>query len=104
MPNTTTLSKYLKADMAKDGDVITFLDAGVILEKEFDKKKKKVLEITVKFRGENKTYCPNGKTVKLLNAAWGPETEEWVGKSATITILPDDSGRDMVISKPVQDN
>lgn len=102
MPDTSKLSRYLKAENVKDGDVITFVDAGVIVEKTFkkDEPPKPALEITVKFRGENKTYSPNGTTVKLLNAAWGTATEKWVGKSATLHVLPSNSGKDMIIAKP----
>ena len=104
MPDTSKLSKFLKPEHAKDGDVITFLDAGVIVEKTFKKDGrddvKPVLEITVKFKGETKTYSPNGTTVKLLSAAWGTASEKWVGKSAVITILPANNGKDMIIAKP----
>ena len=106
MPDTSKLSKYLKPEIARDGDTILFLDAGVIADKTFknDQGKdetKPALEITVKFKGENKTYSPNKTTVKLLSAAWGTETEAWVGKSAKITILPANNGKDMIIAKPV---
>lgn len=104
MPDTSKLSKYLKAENVRDGDTITFLDAGVIVDKTFKKEGKddvkKALEITVKFKGDSKTYTPNGKTVKLLSAAWGTDTDGWVNKTAILTVLPSDSGRDMIIAKP----
>lgn len=107
MPDTSKLSKYLKAESAQDGDTILFLDAGVILDKEFDKDGEKdvkpVLEITVKFKGDNKTYSPNKTTVKLLSAAWGTDTENWVNKTAVITILPASNGKDMIVAKPKKD-
>ncbi len=97
MPDTSKLSKFIKAENCKDGDVLTFLDAGVIVDKTFKKdgrdETKPVLEITVKFKGETKTYSPNGTTVKLLSGAWGTATEKWIGKSATVTILPANNGR-----------
>jgi hypothetical protein len=108
MPDTSKLSKFIKAENAKDGDVITFLDAGIIIDKTFKKdgrdETKPVLEISVKFKGETKTYSPNGTTVKLLTAAWGSATEKWVGKSAVITILPSNHGKDMIIAKPTNAN
>ncbi len=104
MPDTSKLSKYLKPENAKDGDIITFLDAGIITEKTFKKEgrdeTKPCLEITVKFKGETKTYSPNGTSVKLLSAAWGTATEKWVGKTATLVILPANNGRDMIVAKP----
>lgn len=105
MPDTSKLSKYLKPDIVKDGDVIKFLDAGTITDKEFknsegEKELKPTLEISVDFKGEKKTYSPNKTTVKLLSEEWGTATEEWVGKSATITVLPSNNGKDMIIAKP----
>jgi hypothetical protein len=104
MPDTSKLSKYLKPEHAKDGDVIKFLDAGFIVDKTFKKdgrdETKPCLEIAVKFKGETKTYSPNATTVKLLSASWGTATEKWIGKSAVITILPANNGKDMIVAKP----
>jgi hypothetical protein len=104
MPDTAKLSRYLKAENVKDGDTITFVDAGVITEKTFkengEEKTKNALEITVKFRGENKTYTPNGTTVKLLSKGWGSATEKWVGKTAVLTVVPANNGKDMILAKP----
>lgn len=104
MPNTSVLQKYLKSENVKDGDIIKFVDAGVIVTKTFKKDGKDearpALEITVNYKGENKTYSPNATTVKLLNAGWGTDTEEWVGKCAFLTILPSGNGKDMIVAKP----
>lgn len=105
MPNTSKLSKYLKAEHVKDGDIVNFMDAGTIEFREFNKDGKKetklVLEITVEVNGEAKTYSPNATTVKILNEAWGSHTEAWAGKQGRITILPSPMGKDMIICKPV---
>lgn len=105
MPDTSKLSKYIKIENVKDGDKIKFLDAGVILEKNFVKDgkddKRNVLEITVEFKGENKTYSPNGTTLKMLNAAWGTATENWVGKTAVLMKLPTNLGKEMLVAKPL---
>jgi len=104
MPETSRLSKYLKSDNVKDGDIINFMDAGVILDKTFKKEGKDevkpVLEITVEVNGEVKTYSPNGTTVGLLSKAWGTSTEKWVGKQAFVTLIPAPNGKDMIIAKP----
>lgn len=106
MPDTKQLEKYLKPDMCQDGDVITFLDPGVIVDKTFDrdgeKEVKPILDITVDLLGEKKTYCPNATTRKLLNKAWGTETEKWVNKKAIISIIPSNNGKDMIIAKPME--
>lgn len=104
MPDTTQLSKYLKTEHVKDGDAINFLDAGVIIEKEFKKdgktEKRPVLEMTVEVNGNKKTYSPNGTSVALLNKAWGKNTEKWVGKQAIVTLIPASNGKDMIVAKP----
>ena len=102
MPNTGDLSKYLKVENVQDDDIITFVDAGVITTKEFKKgEPKKVLEITVQHNEDTRTYCPNGTTVKLLNEAWGTDTEEWVGKKGRIAIMPTNDGKKMIVTKPL---
>lgn len=104
MPDTSKLSKYLKVENVRDGDTVTFLDGGVIVEKKFQKDGKDdikpALEITVKFKGDSKTYTPNGTTVKILSKAWGTNTDKWVGKTAVLTVVPSPNGKDMVIAKP----
>jgi len=104
MPDTSKLSKYLKPEHITDGDTITFLDAGVILEKEFkdegETKKRQVLEITIRFKQDDKTYSPNATTVKLLSAAWGSNTDKWVNKQATVFVAPSNNGKNMIVAKP----
>lgn len=107
MPDVSQLSKYLKPDACKDGDVITFMGPGVIIKKIFgqgsEKEEKEVFEAPVEIRGVLRTYSPNGTTRKLLSKAWGPNTERWVKKTARISILPSASGHDMIIAKPIVD-
>jgi hypothetical protein len=107
MPDISKLSKFLKPDGCKDGDVITFVDAGKILTREFgqgvEKEEKEVFEVTVSLNGESKTYSPNATTRKILVKSWGTNTEKWVGKKARIAILPAPNGHDMIIAKPYSD-
>lgn len=106
MVNTSKLSKYLKAEHCKDGDLINFIDSGLIVPREFIKDGKKetkdVLEITIEIHGDKKTLSPNGTTIKMLNTTWGTDTEKWVGKQGRITIMPAPNGKDMIIVKPVE--
>ena len=106
MPDTSKLSRFLKPEHVKDGDVITFIDAGIIIDKIFKKDGKEeikpVLEITVKVNGETKTYCPNATTVKMINCEFGTATESWVGKQARINVLPAVNGKDMIVAKPMK--
>ena len=106
MPNVNKLQKYLKADGCQDGDIITFLTAGVIESREFDKdgekEEKDIFEILVLIGEDKKLYSPNATTRKLLSKAWGPDTEKWVGQKARISILPAPNNRDMIICKPLE--
>lgn len=101
MPDIGKLSKYLKPEVCKDGDIITFLNAGEIKEKKFDDEVKDVFEIGVLLNGHEKLYSPNGTTLKLLSKAWGTATEKWVKQKARITILPSNNGKDMIVAKPI---
>lgn len=108
MPHTSKLSKFLKAEHVKDGDIINFMDAGEIKDKDFKQKDgssdiKPILELTVEVNGEKKVYSPNNTTIGILTKAWGANTEGWIGKQARITILPSpNTGREMIICKPIQ--
>ena len=105
MPDTSKLSKYLKPEHVNDGDTITFVDAGIVVEKEWktdgEPEIKKALEITVRFRGEDKTYSPNGTTIKLLSAAWGVDSEGWIDKQASLLVVPGNNGKDYIVAKPL---
>lgn len=105
MPNLSKLSKYLKPEAVKDGDVITFLDAGEIKNVEFLKdgqpEMKTVFEIGIEFRGEKKLYSPNATTRKVLVKAWSDDSENWKGKKAKITVVPAPNGKDMIVAKPL---
>ena len=106
MPNISKLSKFLRPEGVKDGDVITFLDEGVIVSKTFKKEgqpdeHKDTLEITVDFKGEHKTYSPNGTSLKLLGAEFGGSTEGWIGKKAKLFVVPASNGKDMIVAKPI---
>ena len=93
MPDVGKLQKFLKADHVKDGDLIKFVDAGVIDEREFkqkdgSKKVRTILEMNVELRGGDvKVYSPNSTTIKQLSEAWGTNTENWVGKIGRIKII-----------------
>lgn len=110
MVNTSKLSKFLKAESVVDGEIITFMDGGVIMPREFRDSKtgivetKDVFELTVKYQGDSKTYSPNTTTVKMLNKAWGTDSDKWIGKQARINVMPSAMGKDMIIAKPININ
>lgn len=105
MPNTSKLSNFLKAEHCKDGDIINFMDAGIISDKEFTndnvKETKAILELGIEINGDKKTYSPNKTTIGILTKAWGADTEAWVGRQGRVTLVPSPLGKDMLIVKPV---
>ena len=106
MPNVSKLSnsKYLKCEMVTDGDMMIFKDAGTVVSKTFKQDgedvTKDMLEITVDFKGEEKIYSPNTTSMRLLVAAWGPDTETWIGKSGRLFVVPTNKQKDMLLCKP----
>lgn len=90
MPNINELDTYLKGDHVKDGDILLFIDAGKIEEKEFTKdgkvQKSKLLEMTVEVNHERKMYSPNKISRDKCSGAWGQDTAQWVGKEAVIHV------------------
>lgn len=93
MPNVNDLKRFLKVDMVKNGDLIHFCDAGTISEKEFEqegkKKKQPMLEMEVMIGDIMKKiiYSPNSTTRSMLQEAWGPNTESWVGETGQVSII-----------------
>jgi hypothetical protein len=75
--------KFLKAAEVKQGDTITFLDAGV--EKELNGKM--LVNFTVDYSGDEKIYSPNKTSLSALADAWGMDTTEYVGKKAKILLI-----------------
>lgn len=111
----TNGSNYLKADKVEKGTVITFLDAGAIEisdkyryknEDGTDGDFRKSLIFGVTYKGENKKLRVNTSSKIALIEAFGEDTDSWVGKNATIHVLPTPNGGnkmivlDPIVSKP----
>lgn len=110
MANTDDLVRFLKADMVKNGDLIHFCDAGQISDKEFKQegvtKKNKVLEMEVMIGDAMKkiVYSPNKITIDLLKAAWGKDTQTWVGETGIVSIVEQivfDKLKPIIVVKPL---
>lgn len=94
MPNVNDLRSFLKADMVRNGDLIHFCDAGSITAKSFNKeggesKPRDILEMDVMVGDTMKriSYSPNSTSRELLKAAWGPNTENWVGETGQVSLI-----------------
>ena len=80
--------KYLKTAEVEAGDIITFKDAGSWVETKWtydDGNPKSAFQITVDHKGEDKTMNLSGGNREILKSVYGDETNEWIGKTATIT-------------------
>lgn len=76
--------EFLNIESSKDGDIAVIIDKSVYSEREFDNKKKTVLEIPIELNKKKMTYTPGMKAGRTLVKAWGKETDNWRGKKFTI--------------------
>ena len=70
--------EYLNYDGTEDGDICTFLDEGKM---EFSETlKKELFNIKVDHNGKTKTYSPSNIAGRALQASYGKDSKNWVGK------------------------
>lgn len=97
-PNVNDLNTYLTHTDVVDGDVVTFIDEGTILEKDFSQEKdgsdvRSGLDINIELpSGKQKLYSPNKTTRTALAEKWGPDTPGWVGKKASVMVVKQNVG------------
>ncbi len=93
MPNINDLNDYITPQDVRDGDVITFEDAGEIVEVDYSLAKdgsdiKSALQIHVKLPdGKVKLISPNKTSRTSLSEAYTPMSENWIGKSAKVCLV-----------------
>jgi len=100
---------FLKADQAKKGAIVTFLDEG-----EFVKSEKYTYEdgspkidfiFNVKYEGENKKLRINKASKVAMVEAFGDDSIEWVNKKAKIMVMPTPNGDNkMIVLDPIVSN
>ena len=83
---------FVKASPSK---VLVLLNSGV--EREFQGKKKPVF--LAEIDGKQKDYIPNKTTMQRLMQAWGPESNNWIGKTVQMAVGIV-NGRESVIGSP----
>lgn len=103
---------YLKTDATDlKGAIITIQDEGSIEVSDKYKYKnedgtegefRKSLVFSVLFKGENKKLRMNMASKTACMEAWGDESKTWIGKKATIHILPTPNGdKKMIVLDPI---
>lgn len=89
MVNTDELNSFLNADNAADGQIVVILNGGVLeTKKDKNERSYKVLNLLVETNGLQLTYSPNSDALKVLKAAYGTQTEKWIGKKFSVKIYP----------------
>ena len=82
---------YLKSDMVKVGDTVKFLNGGEWIEsakfKYDDGTPRKDFIIQVKYNGAEYALRVNATNRKALVAAYGDETEQWIGFGAKVDVV-----------------
>lgn len=76
---------FLKPMHVKGGKPIVFLTAGMIVEKEFQGKKRDAFEILIGFDGDKqKIWSMNDTAQEVVVARFGDNTDEWISKQVTL--------------------
>ena len=102
---------FIKAAEAKNGDIITILDAGEVRDNQtFTTKLKDGREIPKKdyvfkitHKGAEKVISMNKMSRENLAAAFTNNTEVWVGKKASIEMCLFSNGKRGIVLSPVVD-
>ena len=87
MVETDFSGDYLNNENAKQGDLVEVTGEGEYIEKEFENRKKLILNIPVLVNGRVKTYSPSVSNGKVLVKAWGSDTKHWIGKKAYANVV-----------------
>jgi hypothetical protein len=109
--------KYLKASDVNNGDYVLFIDEGREMTSRTYKypdttmagtphplagQFKVQFEIGVDYKGEEKLLTINKTSFKTLASNWGYETNDWIGKKATITLAPTPNGKKAIYLEPLE--
>lgn len=95
--------KYLTADSAKDGDIITFVDEGFKGDmKGRNGEVKKVNNFNVSNGSYTLVYTPNQTAIKVFVKAWGRDTKLWVNKKFQVKLVLLPMGKYMILPQIIE--
>lgn len=104
-------NEYLKADNVKQGQIVQFTNAGEIeVSTKYRYKNQdgtegdfvRSLVFRVKYEGEDKKIKISVASKESLIDAFGDDTENWVGKKASIMVIPTPNGqKKMIVLVPI---
>ena len=73
---------YLNFESSKDGEIVEIISGG---KREFNEiLKKEIYNIRVRKGSKEMTYSPNNSAGKVLQAAFGEDDINWMGKKFTV--------------------
>jgi hypothetical protein len=88
MVDTGELEQYLNERSAKKGDIVEIIGEGSISEiPQKDGTTRKGLNIPVANGNKKLIYSPGRTALRQLQAIWGTDTKNWVGKKAKIEFV-----------------
>lgn len=90
MPDVSRKSGFLKGSELEEGQIVKIVSAGEWIKKDFSKERdgsdtKTVFDIKIQVDGEEKNLTLNATSRMSLADKWGPMTEDWINKQATVT-------------------
>lgn len=93
-------SDFINAELVKESPTkkLVFISAGEYQNSDFGEK----LTFNVQMDGKNKQYRPNRDSVANLAQAWGMNSDNWIGKTATVSAVKT-RGKDSVLALPATD-
>lgn len=98
---------WLRSRDIEGGEIATILSEGNIVEKEFEKGKKKVvLELDVEINKKRYTWTLNKTTLRKIINKWGDETKKWIGKKIKlkkVKVLVRGEEKESIIGEPLEE-
>jgi len=98
--------EYLKADQAKKGAVIEILSSGEMVKSDKytypDGNPKVDFIVDVMYEGAKKKLRMNKASKVAMVEAFGDQTDAWVGKKASLIVMPTPQGdKKMIVLDPI---
>lgn len=88
MVRISELSKFLKPEMVKSGDILEILNAGKSLTAKETPFEKPAFHIEIRLpSGLEKTWPMNMTTCRRLAAVYGDDSIDWVGRKVRVELL-----------------
>ena len=107
MVDTGELESFLNERSAKKGDMVEIANGGEFGQiEQKDKTFKKCLNIPVLLNGRELTYTPGKTALKLLQKAWGLNSDNWKGKKAIVDFVKMNSFgelKNVLILEPIEE-